>query len=683
MMRREHIENSKQSHRREHYRKIQANQSRSKEAIYISLSYAAFGLLWILLSDKVLDLLTDEATYVRLQTYKGFFYVLVTAILVYLMIHRRLRQIYQEYTNSEHAYEQLSKAHNDLLHLESELTFQKDLNNSIIYEAPVIILTWDSKARFLSINPFGKKQLGYTEEDLQAGLNWSDLIPKEREKYAIRIFENIYKKKQSISYEGPVYDKTGRLVDILWSSKLLTEKPDGTLIYVSIGTDIEERKQYEEKIRYLAYYDTLTALPNRTMFESEVNNYVAKGKPFVIAYIDIDNFKNINDSLGHHVGDIFLQYMAGCLKDEVREPDYIARLGGDEFAILYNGETLDTIQPRLESIIKNVSKIWTIENNQFYITMSIGVVSYPLHGENASTLYKNADIAMYEAKKEGKNLIYIYKEDIIEHNSDHVRLIQHLQQAIDQDYFILEYQPQFDLDTGEIKGAEALVRWFHPQEGLIPPGKFIPVAEQTGQIFSLERLIFKKALEQKALWEKKGITKQVLSINLSTRTLTSSLNFEELEAILDAYQLDYSTIVIEITETAWISEVDDVIRHLQSLKRRGIKIALDDFGTGYSSLNYLKKFPIDIVKLDRSFIQSIAEEGVDTLLIKNILAMAHDLRYTVVAEGIETMDQLERLRCYTCEAGQGYLLSRPVSEDRLMELLEEHGCFETEAAAAR
>ncbi len=650
------------------------------EALYVSLVYAAFGLLWILLSDMVLELLTDEDTYIRFQTYKGFFYIFITAVLVYLLIHNRLTRIHKEYSKTQEAYTQLRKVHDDMVRLESELSFQKDFNNSIILEAPVLILTWNDEARILSMNPFAQRHLGYTEEDLQKGLTWFDLIPKERLKLADKIFSKIFKEKQFINFEGPVYNKEGKTVDILWSSKYLTGAP-GCYVntYVSIGTDIEERKQYEEKIRYLAYYDSLTNLPNRTMFENEINRYLSKGNPFIIAYIDIDNFKNINDSLGHHLGDVFLQYMAGCLKEEIKESDDIFRLGGDEFAIVYENETLETIQLRLQYIISTISKIWTIENNQFYITMSIGVVGYPTHGDNASTLLKNADIAMYEAKKEGKNRIYIYREEMRELNSGHIRMINDLQQAIDQDRFILEYQPQFKLDTGEISGAEALVRWIHPGEGIIPPGKFIPLAEQTGQIYNLERLIFKKALEQKALWEESGMTNQSLSINLSSKTLTSSMNFEELLTILDTYNLDYSGIVIEITETAGITEVDNVISRLQSLKRRGIKIALDDFGTGYSSLNYLKKFPIDIVKLDRSFINSITEEGVDTMLIKNILAMAHDLNFTVVAEGIETMEQLDYLRRYTCEAGQGFLLSRPLSEDNIMKLLEEKVSFGNKA----
>lgn len=643
-----------------------------REALLVALVYVAFGLFWILLSDRLLDMFTEHDTYTRLQTYKGLIYIMITTVLVYLSIQNRLKRVHQEFDKTEQAYKELRKAHDALVNLESELSFQKDFNNSIILEAPVIILTWDNKARILSMNPFGQKQLGYTEEDIQAGLNWNDLVPKERTDLSIAIYMKLARERQFISYEGPVYNKAGNLVDILWSSKLLSEGTEGTdSTFVSIGTDIEERKQYEDKIRYLAYYDTLTALPNRTLFENEIKSYLAKGRNFTIAYIDIDNFKNINDSLGHQVGDIFLQYMANSLKGEIMEPDYIARLGGDEFAIIYDNESLDTIQPRLEYIIKRISKIWTIENNQFYITMSIGVVGYPDHGNNASSLMKNADIAMYEAKKEGKNRIYIYKEEMEEYNSEHIRMISHLQQAIDQDNFILEYQPQFRLDSGKISGSEALVRWIHPEKGLIPPGRFIPLAEQTGQIFILERLIFRKALEQKALWEAQGLKDQILSINLSTKTLTSKLNFEELLRILDDYDLDYTRIVIEITETAGISEVDSVIDHLHSLKKRGIRIALDDFGTGYSSLNYLKQFPIDIVKLDRSFISAITEEGVDTLLIKNILTMAHDLSYEVVAEGIETEDQLDCLRRYTCEAGQGYLLSRPLSEDSILRLLKE------------
>jgi diguanylate cyclase (GGDEF)-like protein/PAS domain S-box-containing protein len=644
------------------------------EALSISSVYAAFGMLWILLSDRILGFFVkNDETYKEFQTFKGWFYIFITAILVYILIRNRLKQIQEEFNRTEKAYEQLRKVHEEMMSLESELIFQKNLNESIILEAPAIIVTWNDDGIINSMNPFGLRCLGYLNEDIQAGLRWEDLIAPDRQTELMRILSEIIKKKQLINFEGTVLTKDGKSINILWSSKQLTSKDSAVKnSYVSIGTDIEERKRYEERVRYLAFYDSLTGLPNRAMFENEINAHLEQESRFIIAYIDIDNFKNINDSLGHHVGDLFLRYLANCLREEIKEPDFVARLGGDEFAILYSEEEKDVVPQRLEAIINSISKTWTIENSQFYITMSIGVVVCPEHGDNASTLLKNADIAMYEAKRGGKNRVFFYEEEIQEHNDWHIKTINNLQYAIECEQFMLVFQPQFNLVTGGITGMEALVRWIHPTEGVISPGVFIPLAEQTGQIYSLERWIFRKALEQKAEWERQGYSELILSINLSSKTLTSKLNFDELEAILSDISVNYSNIVIEITETASISEVGTVISHLERLKKFGIKIALDDFGTGYSSLNYLKKFPIDIVKLDRSFINSIAEEGIDTLLIKNILALAHDLKYEVVAEGIETKEQLEYLRSFACESGQGFLLSKPLPEENIRKLLQEN-----------
>jgi EAL domain-containing protein (putative c-di-GMP-specific phosphodiesterase class I) len=251
-----------------------------------------------------------------------------------------------------------------------------------------------------------------------------------------------------------------------------------------------------------------------------------------------------------------------------------------------------------------------------------------------------------------------------------MKMINNLQYGIDEEQFLLYYQPQFKLNTGEIIGMEALVRWIHPVEGFISPAEFIPLAEETGQIYKLERWIITKALEQKKVWEEAGYQDLIMSINLSGKTLTSSMNFEELEQIITNSSVDFDKIVIEITETASISDVEIVINHLNRLKKKGIKVALDDFGTGYSSLNYLKKFPINIIKLDKSFIDAINENGIDTLLIKNILTLAHDLQFEVVAEGIETKEQLAYLRDHFCESGQGYLLSIPIPQEKMNELLK-------------
>lgn len=245
-----------------------------------------------------------------------------------------------------------------------------------------------------------------------------------------------------------------------------------------------------------------------------------------------------------------------------------------------------------------------------------------------------------------------------------------LQLGIENKEFTLYYQPQFELNTGEILGVEALVRWTHPEEGIISPTEFIPLAEETGQIYSIERWIIKNALQQKKKWEEEGFSNIELSINLSGKTLTSDINFIEIEMILEAFDIDYSNIVIEITETAIISNINLAIERIKRLKKRGIKIALDDFGTGYSSLTYLKEFPIDIIKLDRSFINLIPQEGIATVIVKAILSLACDLKYEVVAEGIETIEQLEYLKLHNCKSGQGFLLSRPLSEEKINNLIK-------------
>ena len=318
-----------------------------------------------------------------------------------------------------------------------------------------------------------------------------------------------------------------------------------------------------------------------------------------------------------------------------------------------------------------IDKIWSYDNRLFYISVSVGIVMYPEHGDTASELLKNADIAMYASKREGRNRILFYHKGLMEDNTRYADMANYLQQGIDQEQFYLVYQPQYRLCNKKLIGAEALIRWNHPAEGYISPSEFIPIAERTGQIYRLEKWIIKKALEQKMLWEKQGFTDIQMSINLSTKTLTSDVNFTEWEQILSGYDVDFSKIVIEITETADIMDMKNVIDRLNRLKKKGIRIALDDFGTGYSSLNYLKTFPIDIIKLDRSFINAITEGEVDTLLIKNILKLAGDLKYEVIAEGIENIEQMLILVGYNCENGQGFFLSKPLSVEKIRQLLED------------
>ncbi|MGB4659834.1 MAG: bifunctional diguanylate cyclase/phosphodiesterase [Mobilitalea sp.] len=649
------------------------------EAVSISLLYAAFGMIWIQLSDTaVAAIYPDINEYQDFQTYKGLFYILVTTIVLYFLIRNRIKRLKNQMNKTELTYEKLCVAHADLIRTENELIYQKELTDNIIQNAPVIIVTHDLY-KISSINPYTRKLCGYEGKELKLDNMLDSFVPKEYRDNLHSVLHDIKKEKQFKSYESPIMTEEGKLINILWTTSLLNTTGDNQKdSFVSFGTDIEERKRYEEKVEHMAFYDSLTGLANRIKFEIEINKYLKLDRleaGFMIAYIDIDNFKTINDSMGHQIGDLFLTYFGECLKSEVVEPNIVARLGGDEFAIMYFGLSRDDIIGKIDAIQKRISKSWTIENHQFYISMSVGVVTYPFDGISADTLLKNADIAMYSAKSEGKNRIVFYKEDIQENNSRRIKMINNLQYGIDEEQFTLNYQPQYELSTGKMIGAEVLVRWIHPVEGFISPAEFIPLAEDSGQIYRLERWIIRKALEQKKRWELDGYEDMRLSINLSVKTLTSNINFDELDQIISSMDVDFSRVIIEITETANIQDVECVISNLNRLKRKGIKIALDDFGTGYSSLNYLKKFPIDIVKLDRSFIGAIHEKGVDTLLIKNILSLAHDLNFIVVAEGIETQEQVKYLRKHECEEGQGYLLSRPLTEEKMNILLSEKHSF--------
>lgn len=648
------------------------------EAIMISVIYAVFGILWILLSDRILKEITpDMEAYIHFQTYKGWFYILITTLMVYFLIRDRMLRLKNENKKTLTAYDNLNLAHTELKNTKAELLYQKELTDSIINEAPVFIIAHDEE-KLISFNPYAQRVCGYTMEDI-TDKNWLELIvPAEYHSSILNTLKEIRDGVQLPNYEFPFIKKDGSIINILWNSSLVSQNKEDDGYFVTIGADINERKRYEEKITQLAFYDTLTGLPNRAKFENEVNRQLSRkvqDDHFMIAYIDIDNFKNINDSMGHQVGDLFLTYLGERLKEEVKEPNFVARLGGDEYAILFVHMLKEDVLKKLDEIKDRINRTWTIENRQFYISMSVGVVAYPSDGESSGILLRNADIAMYNAKREGKNRILFYNEDINRQNINNVKMINNLQYGIDEGQFVLYYQPQFNLNTGDITGVEALVRWIHPEEGFIPPSDFIPLAEESGQIFKLEQLIIANALKQKKEWERQGHRDLTMSINLSGKTLTSSINFKEIEKIITESEVDLSKVMFEITETANISDVDIVINHLNNLRKQGIRIALDDFGTGYSSLNYLKKFPINIVKLDRSFINAINENVVDMLLIKNILTLVHDLEFQVIAEGIETRDQLEFLKHHFCEEGQGYLFSKPLPIDKMNMLLADNYHF--------
>lgn len=643
-----------------------------KEALIVVIKYGIFGLLWIVLSDKILGTFTDNIEFYKImQIYKGWLFVLITMVMFFILISEKTKSIKSATDRAFRAYEDLKTSNHEQGVLEKELNYQKDLIQNIIEEAPVIIVLWDEDGKILKTNSFCIKTFGYDEEEL-LGKIWVDFFEVSHNKQRVNnIFQEIIQNGGLREYEINFAAKEGKNLDILWSNKII--KTDrGKKVIVSIGMDITERKKYEEKIRYLAYHDSLTGLPNRDMFSNEIECLIESKKldKFAIVFIDIDNFKYVNDTMGHIIGDELLKYIAVKLTSYVTAPDLAARLGGDEFGLLIkNFGSEEILMKKLERLQKDLGNTWHSGIREFFISISVGAAIYPDDGRDGGALLKKSDIAMNVAKKEGKNKVLLYKENIHEDIMWHINMSNKLQKALDNKEFELYYQPQIELSSGRIVSLEALVRWNHPTEGFIPPSDFIPVAEETGQIYGLEQRIFRNALIQKQKWEQKGYRDITLSLNLSSKTLISNMNFRFIESILSEFHVDYTKFVVEITETAAISNVELAIERLNRLKSRGLKIALDDFGTGYSSITYLKQLPIDIIKLDKSYVKSVTDGRRDGSIIKFILSLARDLNLTVVAEGIETSKQLEYLKNINCSLGQGYFISIPQPAEAITEML--------------
>ena len=636
----------------------------SKEALMISIVYLIFGGLWIYITDLlVYKFISDPTLYRNYELYKGALYVFLTTLLIYSLIWKRIHMFNQAISTVIKTSANIKKSNEELSEAKEELSFQIKFTENIVNAAAVIIAVWDEEGKVKKINPYGEKILGFTSSEL-FNRKWIDvLVPYENRDKLNRDLQNSNGGLGLKDFHTELLTKSGERVTILWNSNLINDQAGSRVEIVSVGTNITERIALEKKLYHQAFFDSLTALPNRVMLEQEINNLINEetNPRFAVIHIDIDNFKYINDILGHQTGDLFLKYAANKLKAELGKDSFIARQVGDEFAVLLKGVADEyEVTKVIEKLIANFEGLWKFHHHEFFVSISAGISLYPKNGQDVTTIIKNANMAMYLAKKEGKGKYVFYKNDFLKANIKTVNMANRLKNALDREHLTLFYQPQVNIITGEIIGVEVLVRWIDPERGFIPPIEFIPLAEETGQIYKVERWIFKTALEQKQKWEQNGLKHIKVAINLSSKTLASDVNFRKLEYLLEAYTVDYSTIVVEITETAIITDIHSAIRRLEILAKKGINIALDDFGTGYSSLSYLRNVPLNVIKLDRSFINSIQENGRELLIIKAVLSLCKDLNYDVVAEGIETKEQLQFLQKQQCTIGQGYLFSKPI-----------------------
>jgi diguanylate cyclase (GGDEF)-like protein len=436
----------------------------------------------------------------------------------------------------------------------------------------------------------------------------------------------------------------------------------------------DEKTRADERIEYLASHDSLTNLPNREMFNGMLRRAIDAAeryrRQFAVLFIDLDRFKVINDSLGHDAGDMLLVEIGGRLRRALRSSDVIARLGGDEFVVILE-EAAE--RPEVERIagelLSVLSQPLQLSGHECHTTASIGIAMYPSDGTDMQTLTKNADMAMYLAKEDGKNGFRFFTKEFKTQSIERLTLESALRRALERDQFSLHYQPKIDMASGQITGVEALLRWNHPELGTISPGQFIPLAEETGLIVPIGRWVLKEACAQNMAWQRCGLRPVTMAVNLSPRQFADAQLLYDVDEALLASRMSAVLLQLEVTESMVMRNVSRAIKVLDAIQSRGIRLAIDDFGTGYSSMSLMKQFPIDTIKIDRSFVRDLPIDSEDQAIAQAIISMGKALGMTVIAEGVETVDQETFLRNHACDEMQGFLFSRPLPAKQMADLL--------------
>jgi len=564
----------------------------------------------------------------------------------------------------------LENIERDLLRKQTEDKLRK-LSRAVEQSANAVLIT-DCDGIIEYVNPWFTRITGYASEEVLGKtpriLKSGDTHPETYK----RLWDTVLSGKE---WTGELLN-TKKNGELYWCLEVISPLKDdcGAIThFVAVTEDISERKQTEQTIRHLAFHDPLTGLPNRRLFNDRLHQAAAlrhkKGNSFALMLLDLDRFKTVNDTLGHDVGDALLKAVAARLQGATRQGDTLARMGGDEFALI----ALDISQPEdmarlAEKLLAALKEPFQLCGHELHVSTSIGVTLYPADAADADALIKNADIALYRAKDLGRNNFQFFTGDMNAAMLHRLRLENALRWAIERDEFVLAYQPQADVVTGRIRGTEALIRWRHPEFGLVSPAQFIPVAEETGMIVQIGEWILRTACAQAKAWQRAGVPMRV-AVNLSARQFHQGDLAENITRILQDLDLPPELLEVELTEGILMEDTAQTGAILDKLHRMGVQISIDDFGTGYSSLSYLKRLPIQVLKIDQSFVHDIHTDADDRAIVTAVIALAHSMKLKVVAEGVETPEQLSFLREYSCDIMQGYLFSRPVSGDEVLALL--------------
>ncbi len=581
---------------------------------------------------------------------------------------------------------ELRQAHNDLVIANEDLRAEIDARTraeealrerevqyrTVLESAPDPVVVYDTEKRAIYLNIAFSRVFGWTLDEMRG--QTLEFVPIEYLPDSRLIFEKIRQGETISGVETARLTKEGDRVEVSISGAGFFD--DQGMLQGSVITiqDITERKKTEEEVRFIAYHDPLTGLPNRKSFYVRLENELLQSScrsgekrhvtdsRWALLFLDLNKFKDVNDTLGHDAGDELLQVVATRIRTCLRKSDYLFRLGGDEFTIILNDLRHDTdVAKVVEKIREEVARPCRIKEHDLYVNVSIGISVYPEDGENVETLVKNADMAMYAAKGEGHGYRF-FTEEMNMKALERMQMESHLRTALHNDQFMIYYQPLVDKQQ-QIIGMEALLRWQHPEMDLIGPEKFIPLAEETGAIVPIGKWVLYTACQQAKTWHDAGHTEFYVAVNLSTRQFKDPDLVEMVVQALEATGLPPHCLRLEVTESGIMDDPEQAVVKMQLLRDRGIHFAIDDFGAGYSSLSYLKRFPIDTLKIDRSFVQGSLTNKDDQEIIKTILSMARSLNMKTVAEGVETKDQHEFLTRQGCQMMQGYYHGRPVSAD--------------------
>jgi len=571
----------------------------------------------------------------------------------------------------------------------ADITQDKELQLKYTHQAQIIEQTHDSvistdlEGNIINWNAGSSVLFGYRTEEV-LGRSITVLYPKE-DLGSFHDLLNKVKKQESFSGDILLIQKSKRVVSVSLSLSILKDEEGSAANIVWFAKDITQRKAAEEALiiqkdilDHQAHHDVLTNLPNRLLFSDRLEQAIIKAKRhkkrFALFFIDLDQFKQINDSLGHDYGDEVLQIASRRLNKVIRAEDTLARLGGDEFTLLIENLKKEGDVSHLAQKILNVLNQPMIINDQaLYISCSIGISFYPDDDTNAKNLLKFADAAMYKAKEEGRNNFQFYSSDMTERAFEHIAMEANLRKALNEKEFLVYYQPQVDTVSNKLTGMEALVRWNHPTMGLVSPARFIPIAEATGLIVELDQWVMKTAMKQIVQWNKDGLNPGKLALNLAMKQLQLKDFVNILQGLLEESACKAEWLELEITEGQIMLNPEEAIKTLNKVSDLGIKLAIDDFGTGYSSLSYLKRLPIDKLKIDQSFVRDLPDDEEDAGITITIIALSQSLNLSVIAEGVETVEQKDFLLKNGCTCIQGYLYAKPMPADEMETLLRKSG----------